>query len=195
MNIWNICFSEPLSKNTQNWRASTLIGPRNWPSAKKCQPKDAPKTATKTLTLALLAIGLTACDRGLTEAQQAERSEARYQKAMTSYKAGNLESAVRELEDVLRSAPGNLSARFLLCVFGMFLFLGVYALGWQQVLKRLPLTVAYATSKAVVFLWMLLFGALLFHERVSPRQLLGCALLMAGVVLFALSEKEDEHES
>lgn len=88
-----------------------------------------------------------------------------------------------------------LSARFLLCVFGMFLFLGVYALGWQQVLKRLPLTVAYATSKAVVFLWMLLFGALLFHERVSPRQLLGCALLMAGVVLFALSEKEDEHES
>ena len=72
------------------------------------------KTATKTLTLALLAIGLTACDRGLTEAQQAERSEARYQKAMTSYKAGNLESAVRELEDVLRSAPGNLSARFLL---------------------------------------------------------------------------------
>ena len=88
-----------------------------------------------------------------------------------------------------------LSARFLLCALGMFLFLGVYALGWQQVLKRLPLTVAYATSKAVVFLWMLLFGVLLFHERVSPRQLLGCALLMAGVVLFALSEKEDEHES
>ena len=86
-----------------------------------------------------------------------------------------------------------LSPRFLLCVFGMFLFLGVYALGWQQILKRMPLTVAYATSKAVVFLWMLLFGALLFHERVSPRQLLGCALLMAGVVLFALSEKEDEH--
>ena len=86
-----------------------------------------------------------------------------------------------------------LSPRFLLCAFGMFLFLGVYALGWQQVLKRLPLTVAYATSKAVVFLWMLLFGALLFHERVSRRQLLGCALLMAGVILFALSEKEDEH--
>ena len=88
-----------------------------------------------------------------------------------------------------------LSPRFLLCVFGMFLFLGVYALGWQQVLKRLPLTVAYATSKAVVFVWMLLFGALLFHERVSPRQLLGCAFLMAGVILFALSEKEDGHAS
>ena len=86
-----------------------------------------------------------------------------------------------------------LSPRFLLCVAGMFFFLGVYALGWQQVLKRLPLTVAYATSKAVVFLWMLLFGALLFHEQVSVRQLLGCALLMAGVVLFALSEKGEEH--
>ena len=88
-----------------------------------------------------------------------------------------------------------LSLRFLLCAAGMFFFLGVCALGWQQVLKRLPLTVAYATSKAVVFLWMLVFGALLFHERVSVRQLLGCALLMAGVVLFALSAKEDEHES
>ena len=88
-----------------------------------------------------------------------------------------------------------LSPRFLLCAAGMLLFLGIYALGWQQVLKRLPLTVAYATGKAVVFLWMLLFGALLFHERVTPRQLLGCALLMAGVVLFALSEKEDEHAS
>lgn len=88
-----------------------------------------------------------------------------------------------------------LSLRFLLCAGGMFLFLGVYALGWQQVLKRLPLTVAYATSKAVVFLWMLVFGRLLFHERVSVRQLLGCALLMAGVVLFALAEKEDPHES
>ena len=88
-----------------------------------------------------------------------------------------------------------LSLRFLLCAAGMFLFLGVYALGWQQVLKRLPLTVAYATSKAVVFLWMLVFGALFFHERVSPRQLLGCALLMAGVVLFALAEKEDGNET
>ena len=88
-----------------------------------------------------------------------------------------------------------LSLRFLLCAAGMFLFLGVYALGWQQVLKLLPLTVAYATSKAVVFLWMLVFGALIFHERVSPRQLLGCALLMAGVVLFALAEKEDGNES
>lgn len=88
-----------------------------------------------------------------------------------------------------------MSLRFLLCAAGMFLFLGVYALGWQQVLKRLPLTVAYATSKAVVFLWMLVFGALLFHERVSVRQLLGCALLMAGVVLFALAEKEDGNET
>ena len=87
------------------------------------------------------------------------------------------------------------SLRFLLCAAGMFFFLGVYALGWQQVLKRLPLTVAYATAKAVVFLWMVVFGVLLFHERVSPRQLLGCALLMAGVVLFAAAEKEDGHES
>ena len=89
-----------------------------------------------------------------------------------------------------------LSLRFLLCAAGMFLFLGVYALGWQQVLKRLPLTVAYATSKAIVFVWMLLFGALLFHETVSVKQLLGCALAVAGVVLFVRADAEEAgHET
>ena len=71
------------------------------------------KTVTKALALLMLT-SLTACDRGLTQAQLDERSESRYQKAMAEYKAGNLERAVRELEDVLRASPGNLSARFLL---------------------------------------------------------------------------------
>ena len=66
----------------------------------------------------------------------------------------------------LAAMQAFLSPRFLLCALGMFLFLGVYALGWQQVLKRMPLTVAYATSKAIVFVWMLLFGALLFQVTV-----------------------------
>ena len=71
------------------------------------------KTVTKALALLMLT-SLTACDGGLTQEQLAERSESRYRKAMAEYKAGNLERAVRELEDVLRASPGNLSARFLL---------------------------------------------------------------------------------
>lgn len=83
-----------------------------------------------------------------------------------------------------------LSPRFCLFFGGEFLLLGVYALGWQQILKRLPLTVAF-TNKAVTLVWSLIFGALLFHERVSPRQILGCALAVAGVVLFVLADGEE----
>lgn len=83
-----------------------------------------------------------------------------------------------------------LSMRFCLLFGGEFVLLGIYALGWQQILKRLPLTLAY-TNKAVTLVWSLVFGALLFHERVGAKQLLGCALAVAGVVLFVRADAEE----
>lgn len=87
-----------------------------------------------------------------------------------------------------------LSLRFFLCYGGMFAVLVLYALGWQQILKRLPLTVAFA-NKAVTLVWTMVFGVLLFHESVSLRQVLGCALAVAGVVLFVLPEKGETHDA
>lgn len=88
-----------------------------------------------------------------------------------------------------------LSLRFCLFFGGEFVLLGIYALGWQQVLKRLPLTVAY-TNKAVTLVWSMVFGVLLFHETVSVKQLLGCALAVAGVVLFVRADAEEAgHET
>ena len=83
-----------------------------------------------------------------------------------------------------------LSLRFCLFFGGEFVLLGVYALGWQQILKRLPLTVAY-TNKAVTLVWSLVFGALLFHEKITPRQVIGCALAVAGVLLFVRADGEE----
>lgn len=80
-----------------------------------------------------------------------------------------------------------LSWGFILCYGGMFMILVVYAIGWQQILKRLPLTVAFA-NKAVTLVWSMVFGALLFQESIKPNQLIGCALAVAGVILFV---KED----
>ena len=67
------------------------------------------------------------------------------------------------------------------------MILVVYAVGWQQILKRLPLTVAFA-NKAVTLVWSMVFGALLFNESIKINQLIGCALAVAGVILFV---KED----
>ena len=83
-----------------------------------------------------------------------------------------------------------LSLRFCLFFGGEFVLLGIYALGWQQILKRLPLTLAY-TNKAVTLVWSMVFGALLFHEEISVKQLVGCALAVAGVVLFVRADAEE----
>ena len=41
--------------------------------------------------------------------------------------------------------------------------------------------------------WGIIWGALFFHESVTPGKVIGAAVVIAGVVLFALSdEKEDE---
>ena len=72
----------------------------------------------------------------------------------------------------------------------MIALLGVYAVGWQQIIKRLSLTYAYA-NKAVTVLWGIVWGMLLFREQVSALKLLGAAVVLAGVVLFSLAEKDD----
>lgn len=93
----------------------------------------------------------------------------------------------------LAAGQAFLSFQFCLCYGGMFLILVIYALGWQQILKRLPLTVAFA-NKAVTLVWSMVFGALLFHEQIRLNQLLGCALAVAGVVLFVQPDEEAEKE-
>lgn len=83
-----------------------------------------------------------------------------------------------------------MSFGFIGCYAGMIALLGVYAVGWQQIIKRLPLTYAYA-NKAVTVLWGIAWGVLLFHEQISALKLLGAAVVLAGVVLFSLAEKDD----
>ena len=89
----------------------------------------------------------------------------------------------------LASGFGFMSPGFVLCYGGMILVLGLYAIGWQQVIKRMPLTSAYA-NKAVTIVWGIIWGVLLFHETVTPAKLLGAAVVLAGVVLFSLSDDE-----
>ena len=82
-----------------------------------------------------------------------------------------------------------LSVRFCLYSGTVILLLGVYAIGWQQVIKRIPLTTAFA-NKAVTVVWGLVWGALFFHEAITPGKLLGAALVIAGVILFERADGE-----
>ncbi len=83
-----------------------------------------------------------------------------------------------------------LSLGFCLYYGGMIALLGIYSIAWQQVIKHLPLTTAYANRAATV-VWGIVWGALIFHERITPGKLVGAALIIAGVWLFARAEEEE----
>ena len=65
--------------------------------------------------------------------------------------------------------------------------LAIYAIGWQQVIKRMPLTTAYA-NKAVTIVWGIVFGMIFFGETVTPLMIVGALVIVAGIVLYAIEE-------
>ncbi len=82
-----------------------------------------------------------------------------------------------------------LSFRFFLYYGLLILILGVYALVWQQIIKRMSLTAAYA-NRAITILWGGLFGYLVFDEKITTGKIVGGLIVAAGVVLFAVSDRE-----
>ena len=84
------------------------------------------------------------------------------------------------------------SGRFFLFYGLNLLLLGVYAVGWQQVLKRIPLTSAYA-HKSITVIWGVVFGVLLFHETLNFRQIAGVLLVICGIVLYSVSDRGAGH--
>ncbi|MDR1292984.1 MAG: transporter [Clostridiales Family XIII bacterium] len=77
---------------------------------------------------------------------------------------------------------GWLTPTFFLFALFELLTLGFYALLWQQVLGRFKLVTAYA-NKGVVVVWNLIWAALLFGEQITPENLIGAALVVAGLVV------------
>ena len=60
--------------------------------------------------------------------------------------------------------------------------LGIYALLWQQVIKKFELSVAYA-NKSVYLIWGQLWAVAIFREHLSFMNIVGLMLVFAGVVV------------
>lgn len=82
-----------------------------------------------------------------------------------------------------------LSFGFSACYAGVLFLLFVYAVLWQQVLKILPLTVAYA-NKAIVIVWGIIWGILFFGEAVKWNMIVGAIIIMAGICLVVSEDGE-----
>lgn len=103
---------------------------------------------------------------------------------------------VYSLSGVFTKAASNSefpSFKFILC-YGMVIFiLGIYAIGWQQIIKRMSLTTAFA-NKAVTVVWGIIWGVLFFRESITLGKLIGAALVISGVILFVIADGDTDAE-
>ena len=73
---------------------------------------------------------------------------------------------------------------YLLWFGGAVAIIGVYAILWQQVLKRIELSTAYM-FKGTSLIFVLLISSLLFGETITTNNLIGSAIIITGIVLYA----------
>ncbi|MBQ8317201.1 MAG: transporter [Lachnospiraceae bacterium] len=93
----------------------------------------------------------------------------------------------------LAAGESFLSFRFCLFYGIIILLLGFYAIGWQQIIKRMPLSTAFA-NKAVTIIWGLVWGVLFFDERITVKKIIGILLVVIGIVIFAKADEVTEDE-
>ncbi len=78
------------------------------------------------------------------------------------------------------SASGDHLLRFFL-FFGMeFVALGVYALLWQQMIKRFELSVAYA-NRSMAVVWSMVWAVIFFHDTITVQNVAGVVLVVIGI--------------
>lgn len=80
------------------------------------------------------------------------------------------------------SGYGFLTLGFVLCYGIEIMILGVYAILWQQIIKKFDLSVAYA-NRSIALLWSMIWAVLLFHETVTVKNLIGVAIVIVGTMI------------
>lgn len=82
----------------------------------------------------------------------------------------------------LASSEAFLSFKFVLYYGISLLILGIYAILWQQILKRMPLTIAFI-NKGITIIWGMILGVLIFNETITINMIIGSIIILIGVIL------------
>jgi len=89
------------------------------------------------------------------------------------------------------SGEDFLSPKFILFYGLDFAVLVVYALVWQQLIKRFQLSIAYA-NKAMMLFWSLIWSVILFHEGVTLSKVIGVVIIAVGTIILNSGSSESE---
>ncbi len=94
----------------------------------------------------------------------------------------------------LSTVAANMASKYEFLSWGYILFfglefvvLGIYAILWQQIIKKFQLSVAYA-NKSMTLMWSMLWNFLIFSQGITPGKVAGVLLVMAGVVVMNIGE-------
>lgn len=75
-----------------------------------------------------------------------------------------------------------LSWPFIFFIGMEFLILGIYAIVWQQIIKRYPLSMAYV-NRALAIFWSTLWAYLIFGERITLKNIIGVVIIFIGIMV------------
>jgi len=82
----------------------------------------------------------------------------------------------------LASGQEPFSFDFLLFYGIEILILGIYAIAWQQIIKRCDLSVAYA-NRSMAILWSLIWTVVFFQEELTVKNIIGVIIVFAGTMI------------
>ena len=75
---------------------------------------------------------------------------------------------------------------YVCAVAGAIGVMGLYAVLWQQILKRIELSMAYM-FKGTSLIFVMLLAHVLFGEQITWNNVVGAIIIISGIVLFANS--------
>lgn len=82
----------------------------------------------------------------------------------------------------LASGYDFLSFKFCLFYGIAILILGIYAILWQQILKKFTLTTAFL-NKAVTIIWGIVLGYIILGEGIKLNMIIGAIIVLIGVCI------------
>ena len=81
-----------------------------------------------------------------------------------------------------------LSFKFILFYGIEMVILGLYAIIWQQLIKKFDISVAYA-NKAMGLLWSIIWAILIFNDTITVKNIIGVIIVIVGTIIV---NSEDE---
>lgn len=77
-----------------------------------------------------------------------------------------------------------MSLSYCLGLAGAIGVMGIYAICWQQILKRVELSTAYM-FKGTSLIFVMLLAWMLFGEQITLNNIIGACVIIIGIVLYA----------